>query len=266
MEYRPFTPEEKIVAITFDDGPDWWTPYILDTLEGDDKVTFFITGYMIDEVPGYAEYTRRALEMGCEVGLHAYYHEKNVYFKSEKKDSTYENFVREVLNLDAKYQALFGKKPQLYRPQGGGFNPRKNYGYTLALWDVDSLDWYTFDVYAEKYGGSFTGRSASTEYLREQAADEIVERVLKEVKPGSIVLMHDVFNVSRMAFAKLYPILKEQGYKLVTVSELLGIDPAEHHGQYFFSTGQYGYNGVEYNINKPAPAAAAALPPKREDE
>ena len=265
--YNAFYPEEKVIAFTFDDGPDWWTSYILDVIDGTgDKVSFFITGYMMERSNSYVEQVRRAMRLGCDVGIHAYYHEKNVYFKSSATDSSFDNFVREVVNLDKKYQELFGVKPQLYRPQGGGFNPYKNYGYSLILWDIDSLDWYTFDTYAEKYGGQFTGTSSENDWLRAQAADEIVERILKDVQPGSIVLMHDVYNISRQAFAKVYPKLKEMGYKLVTVSELLGINPAEHHGQYFFSTFHYGYNGKEIDLSKSAPAAVLALPPKNEFE
>ena len=90
---------------------------------------------------------------------------------------------------------------------------------------------------------------------------------MSQIRPGDVVLMHDVYNISRMAFAIVYPKLKEMGYKLVTVSELLGVDPAEHIGQYFFSTYHYGYMGNDVDLSeKPRARVMLALPAKKRED
>ncbi|MBQ9468661.1 MAG: polysaccharide deacetylase family protein [Clostridia bacterium] len=242
LPYEPFTPEEKTVAFTFDDGPDYWTSGVLDVLEEGDKVSFFITGYMIDRYPEIrAAYVRRALDMGCDVGIHCYDHEHNVYVTSEKRDASPEVYEREIERLDEKYRALFGCAPQLWRPMGGNFNPKRAYPYAEILWSVDSYDWKTFSEYLKK--GLLDKDEHLMPEVAEKATDEIAERILSQVRPGDIVLMHDIYETSALAFAKVYRALKADGWRFVTVSELLEIDPAAHHGQYFYSTRFWGENG-----------------------
>ena len=266
--YTPFFPKEKVVAFTFDDGPDLWTGELLDVIDGtDDKVTFFVTGYMMDRSKNYAtpyaEYTRRALAMGCDVGIHSYYHENVVYSTIKKIDCTPEVYKREILDLDEKLQTLFGFKPQLFRPMGGNYNPKRDYGYTTVLWSVDSYDWRTFDEY--RPNGLLSDDPEIKAAVTAKAVNEIVDRILSQLHSGDIVLMHDIYYITRLAFAKIYPILKEMGYKLVTVSELLGIDPAEHHGQYFYATYFYGFQGKNTELKNKS-SAVFAMPPKKREE
>ena len=132
------------------------------------------------------------------------------------------------------FTALTGGTLKLLLPPGGHFNFNRNYGYAIIMWNVDSLDWMEADEYR------------SGKITLEEAAQTIAERTLSKIKPGSIVLMHDIQRSSVEAFKIIYKELKAQGYKLVTVSELLGIDPTEHQGQYFYSSYNYGYQGKTY--------------------
>ncbi|MBQ8236064.1 MAG: polysaccharide deacetylase family protein, partial [Clostridia bacterium] len=229
LPYAPFYPDEKVVAITFDDGPDKNTPGILDILEGSgDKVTFFINGYYIE--PGnYQSVIKRAYDMGNEFGLHTYSH-KNLFAKGKDADEALIN--EEIGKIAEMYTDITGDTTFLLRPPGGNFNKKRNYGYSIIMWSVDSEDWIEASNY---YKGTAT---------LEQAAKATADRVLKTVRPGDIVLMHDIHPTSVKAFELIYSSLKAQGYRFVTVSELLNIKGHEHTGQYFFSSYRFGQNDV----------------------
>jgi peptidoglycan/xylan/chitin deacetylase (PgdA/CDA1 family) len=245
-----------VIAFTFDDGPGALTPGILDVLEGtDDKVTFFINGQWVGGVNGkYAPVIRRADDMGCEIGLHTFSH-KNIYFESKKEDAPDELIKEELSKIANLYTGITGKTTYLLRPPGGGFNKTRNYGYTLILWNVDSEDWVDASAYY---------KNPTAETL-EQAAQKTAARVLKDVSPGDIVLMHDIHEPSIRAFEIIYEQLKSEGYRFVTVSELLGIDPEEHTGQYFYSTSRYGEMGKTYTAPEQRSALAVALPRGKEE-
>lgn len=242
------------MAFTFDDGPGALTTGVLDVIRGsDDKVTFFINGEWIGGVNGkYAGVIREARGLGCEFGLHTYSH-KNLWYESKQQDAPDELINEEITKIADLYTAITGETTYLLRPPGGGFNKTRNYGYTLILWNIDSEDW----MYAAEY-------KKGTMDL-EEAAKKTADRILKDVKSGDIVLMHDIHESSVLAFKMVYEQLKSEGYRFVTVSELLGIDPEEHIGQYFYSTHRYGYMGQQYLA--PVPPKDAFLPvlPTKED-
>ncbi len=250
-----------MIAFTFDDGPDWVTPMILDLLKDtDDRVTFFITGYMIDKNPkNYSGYVRRAFEMGCDIGLHTYNH-TNLYYASTQTDATDEVIERELGDLDAKIFDILGEKSWLLRPPGGSLNKKRNYGYASILWSVDSEDWKTFSEHrAELLSSDPVVKSKA----QKEAAQEIASRVLKEVQPGDIVLMHDIYETSAMAFAEIYEALKAEGYRFVTVSELLKIQPEEYTGWYFYSSAMAGRDGELTVAQRQSAAPVLAVPPKK---
>ncbi len=256
-EFEPFYPTEKVIAFTFDDGPDWMTPQILDVIEGtEDKVSFFITGYMMDMNPKYKEHVKRATEMGCDVGLHTYNH-KNLYYASKKEDAPEELIRSELGDIDRLYTELTGKKTFLLRPPGGALNKERNYGYASVLWSVDSEDWR---IWSNHRTGLLSSDKTVKEQATKEAVAEIKERVLNLVKPGDIVLMHDVYETSALAFKEIYKELKAQGYRFVTVSVLLNIDPAEYTGWYFYDSGRCGLNG---ELRMARRTALSALPPEK---
>ena len=250
LPYTPFYPADKVVAFTFDDGPNKCTTPILDLLEGTgDKVTFFINGLYVD-AGNYRPVIKRAYDMGHEFGLHTYSH-KNLF--AGGKDADEALISEEIGRIARLYTEITGDTTFLLRPPGGNFNKTRNYGYSLIMWSMDSLDWEDAGAY---YKGTAT---------LEESAQKTAARILKSVRSGDIVLMHDIHPPTVRAFEIVYQQLKAEGYRFVTVSELLGINDYEHTGQYFFSTYRYGQQATVYKAPSSKSALAAALLPSRED-
>ena len=181
---------DKIVAITIDDGPHpKTTPEILTVLrEKDVKVTFFVLGVNAQKNP---RLLAQELLDGHEIGSHAYSHAKLSTLSQEKID--------EELNQTENAIMLIGSKPTLFRPPGGEYNSRvlssvQHKGYTMVLWSVDPHDW------------------------RRPSVNDLVETVMAKVRPGSIILLHDGQYPlpTPKALAILIDRLKSEGYRLVT--------------------------------------------------
>ena len=182
--------EDKVVALTFDDGPSKYTKDILDILKKYDACgTFFLIG---NKVSFYGEVLREMLSEGNEIGNHSYDH-KYLTRLSEKE-------VKDEINkTQDEIKRVTGYTPTLFRPTYGGYNNTlKSYiDLTFVLWDVDSRDWSV------------------------KSTEGIMYNVFKDVKSGSIILFHDNHEYSVNALPSVIKELKKQGYKFVTVSELL---------------------------------------------
>lgn len=202
---------DKLVALTFDDGP--YAPVtndILDTLEKNGAVaTFYVVGNRVDD---YCECVKRGHKLGCEYGSHTYSH-KNL--TSLSPDSM-RNEINKSVDVIKKYTE---SDVRTVRPPEGGVNEtvKATVDYPLVMWSVDSLDW--------------KNRNADTDY----------HEVVDYVNDGSIVLMHDLYPATAEAVAKIVPQLKSEGYKFVTVSELM-----KYRGVDFTS-------GYTYSSARPAP-------------
>lgn len=186
---RTIDPEKPMVALTFDDGPSQYTERILDCLEEyDAKATFFVVGERVDE---YADILKRTYEMGNEIGNHSYSHKILTKLDRDGISSQIEKTNRAIYDI-------LGVNPTLMRPPGGGYNNKvkKAVDFPLILWSIDTLDWKT------------------------QNASSTVKAVFKDVKDGDIILMHDLYKASATAAEQIIPRLIEDGYQLVTVSEL----------------------------------------------
>lgn len=183
---------DKIIALTFDDGPSKYTDEVLKILkENDACATFFLIG---NKVEFYKDTLQEMLKNGNEIGNHSYDH-KYLTRLSESE------FKEEIQKTQDVIKKITGFTPTLFRPSYGGYNNTlKTYtDLTFVLWDVDSKDW-----------------SVKTK-------DKILKNVMPNVKSGSIVLMHDNHDYALKALPELIKELKEHGYKFVTVSELLEI-------------------------------------------
>lgn len=182
---------EKYVALTFDDGPSGrYTRRLLDGLwEREVKATFLLCGYRIKDYP---DITQRIYDEGHEIGYHGYTH-------NNMKNMSRRTVAAEIMDT----QALLpeGCQPVFLRPPGGCCSDAVRQvaeARQLAIlnWSVDPRDWATSDTGA-------------------------VERaVLKNVKDGDIVLLHDMTVSSVQAALDIVDVLKSQGYRLVTVSQL----------------------------------------------
>ena len=179
----------KRVALTYDDGPAETTSVILDVLEQyNAKATFFVVGTQAEY---YDDTLRREVELGMEVGSHTYDHDTLYGADAE--------FIRNTMKKnDDTIQQIAGITPEIMRPTGGGYDAtvRENVGKPMLIWDLDTLDWKTKDP------------------------ENTYNVIMNEVKDGSVILMHDIWKATGEATQRIVPALIEQGYKLVTVSEL----------------------------------------------
>ena len=192
-----FEGERRKVALTFDDGPrEKNTSNVLDVLEQyGAKATFFVLGIVINEET--TPLLQRMVDLGCEIGIHGKDH-GTMTGQSLKYQLNRLNGMKEL--LDTSIQG--GYTPRLMRPPGGNTNgvveqAARETGLSIILWSVDSQDWLSADPNA------------------------VLDLCRKQITDGSIVLFHDKLNATRTAVETLVPWLLEQGYELVTVSELL---------------------------------------------
>ncbi|MDF2962521.1 MAG: chitooligosaccharide deacetylase [Paenibacillus sp.] len=192
--------DEKVIALTFDDGPDPEdTPQILELLKQyDAKATFFIIGEKAEAYPGLV--SREAAE-GHELANHTYHH---IYFNR----SVPENKISEEISLaEESIYKLSGQKPHLFRPPGGYYNEAlvraaRKAGYMVVMWSwhLNTRDWDTPGV------------------------AKITNTVLNNAKNGDIVLFHDYVEGKTEtveALKQILPELKSRGYRFITISELL---------------------------------------------
>ena len=190
IKKRNVSLDDKVVALTFDDGPSKYTNKILDVLKKYDACgTFFLIGNKVDF---YGDVLKRMLLEGSEIGNHSYDHK--LLTRLSKAD-----FQKEISKTQDAIKKVTGFTPTLFRPTYGGYtNILKSYtDLKFVLWDVDSRDWQV------------------------KTKDKIIKNILPNVKSGSIILMHDNHEYSLNALEDVLKNLKSQGYKFVTVSELL---------------------------------------------
>lgn len=186
---RSIDKRKKMVAITYDDGPSVSTDKILDTLKKYNCVaTFFVIGNQVED---FSDTIKKAHNQGCEIGNHTYDHE--LLTTLGKSEIQYQ--INSTNNLIAD---ITGTSPKLMRPPCGLNDcwTDSNIPMPLILWSIDTLDWKTLNP-------------SST-----------IEAVLRDVKDGDIVLMHDFYAQTATASETIIPSLVAEGYQLVTVSEL----------------------------------------------
>jgi peptidoglycan/xylan/chitin deacetylase (PgdA/CDA1 family) len=189
--YFKVNTNQKVIALTFDDGPDSeFTGAILDILKQKQvKATFFVIGKNASQNPSLL---RRIVKEGHEVENHGYSHSRGFQLSDELKQT------------DQSVFAVTGEHTHFYRPPGGYVTQSeieriKDQGYTVTLWSVDSKDW------------------------KRPGVDQIVSNVVQKAFPGAIVLLHDgggLRSQTVLALEKLIDQLNTEGYRFVTLSEL----------------------------------------------
>lgn len=181
--------ESKLVALTFDDGPNYNTNKVLDILEKYEvPATFFVLG---SKIKGNEYILKRIVSSGSEIGNHTYNHLILTKYNEDK-------ILEEINNTSSLIYEVTNSYPKLLRPSYGIVNNKvkKISSYPIVIWDIDTLDW--------KYHNS----------------NRIAKRVFNKVSDGDIVLMHDVYSATSNALNIIIPKLKDMGYTFVTVSEL----------------------------------------------
>ena len=180
-----------VIALTFDDGPyPKVTGHILDVLEKNGVcATFFVLGSRIE---GHEDMLTRMDELGCEIGNHSFSHADLT--RLSKADCQ-----RELSDTDAEIRRVTGHEASVVRPPYGYYNKTVMSAAErpLILWTVDTNDW------------------------RGKAPGEIADYVIQQAKEGSVILMHDQQTQTADAMEMIIPTLIEEGFRFVTVSELI---------------------------------------------
>lgn len=191
---RPDCTKLRCIALTFDDGPGPHTKQLLDTLaKTGSKATFFVLGPNVASQP---ELIKRMAKEGHQIGNHSWNHPQLSRLSSKK-------VLSEIERTSAEVKKITGHGTNGIRPPYGDFN--KSVRKTLSnvpdgeiiLWSVDTLDWKT------------------------RSTAKTIASVKKEARPGAIVLMHDIHKPTVDAVPAIVKYLRDEGYTLVTVDDLL---------------------------------------------
>jgi peptidoglycan/xylan/chitin deacetylase (PgdA/CDA1 family) len=192
-------PQNRVVALTFDDGP-WQkgTPKVLEILRQQKvRATFFMIGRHIQMYPAIAQ---QVVAAGHGIGNHTWSH--------KFKPTSPEEIITEIENTTYLLKKATGLRTDLFRPPGGYLhNGLVDYAnqkkYLTVMWTVDPAD----------------SKPKTT-------TQQILDHVLKETKPGSIILLHDGGG-DRSATIKALPQiisgLRSQGFSFVSIPELLAL-------------------------------------------
>ena len=211
----------KLVAITFDDGPNGkYTPILLDALkERNIKATFFIVGYCAAAHP---ELVKRAYDEGHQIANHTYNH---TYFRSGTSSAT---ITKEVQSCAELLTSITGQTDFMVRLPGGCGNNdsriKNLIGAPIILWNVDGTN----------------GKAGATE-------EQLYRNTVNTSKDGSIILLHDGHNMANVnAAIRAIDTMIAQGYEFVTVEELFrlkGVTP-QNNAVYYGITNK---NYADYN-------------------
>ncbi len=200
--------KHKQIALTFDDGPDYFGDELLEFLASKNiKVTFFYIG---NQVEAYSDNVYRAYNDGHEIGNHSWSHP----VLSTKTNEA----ILDQLNRTS--EAIFnitGAYPTVFRPPYGSKNDRLLgiCGFPCILWSVDTLDW--------KY----------------KDADYVEKQIYSGASDGAVILVHEIHRTTIQAVKKVVDRLLDQGWEFVTITELFERDgiPIENGKVY----GRYKY-------------------------
>ena len=188
------TTGNKVIALTFDDGPGPHTAHLLDILDQyGAKATFFLIG---SKVSGQASIVRSIQARGHQLGNHSWSH-------PELPKLPVDQIASEIDRTNEAIRQATGITPAILRPPYGAVNGAvleqlRLRGMSSILWSVDTRDW------------------------ADRNSDIVCSRAVAGARPGAIILMHDIHQTSVGAVPCILSALKQQGYSFVTVQGLLG--------------------------------------------
>ena len=191
----PPRPTDKVIALTYDDGPGAHTSRLLDILrENQVKATFFMIGR---QVLAHADVVKRVISEKHEIGNHTWDHPNLSKMSASQIEKQLVDTTNAIKNAapDAQVRTV--------RPPYGAYsqevlNVMAKHGLSNMMWSVDTRDW------------------------ADRKADIVCNRAVTSAQPGAIILLHDIHGSSVDATPCIINGLKKAGYKFVTVSELFG--------------------------------------------
>lgn len=206
MEEGNVKPSDKIVALTFDDGPNTEiTPLVLDKLEQYNIIaSFFVIGNLINTES--AKVVKRAFDLGCEIHNHSWTH-------SFMTKQTKEEMIKEIEETSNKIIEITNVEPKFFRP---------------PFIDVNELMFEAIDL-------PFICGYCAEDWVETVSSEERAKRILDQVADGGIILLHDMIgNIKTVdALDIIIPELQKRGYEFVTTTELFqrrNIDAIAHNG------------------------------------
>ena len=214
---------KKMIALTFDDGPNSAnTAKILDLLEEyDAKATFFVCGSNV--TVNTRGVLQRAITLGCEIGNHTLSHK-------DMKTLSEEELLKEIGETNEKVALHSGTDYQckVYRPPYGNINlsamnklyDNEIYMYSVH-WSSDSLDW------------EYQNRYKKGEITRGAAVQGAFDTIVRETTEGTVILMHDIHEITPDILKLVLEKYTAEGYTFVTVSELFGFEDNAPKEAYF---------------------------------
>jgi len=185
---------DKVIALTFDDGPASQTEKILDVLnEFNAKATFFFIG---NRIKGNEEILKKIDAKGHLIGNHSYSHGNFFDLKNTR------SLVNDLELANAEIKNAIGKTPSFFRPPYGVTTPglaraSKKLNFEVIGWNIRSLDTSIRDK------------------------QEVLSRIKDRLEPGSILLMHDTVAGIEIVLKELLNYLEEQKYKVVALNTLI---------------------------------------------
>jgi peptidoglycan/xylan/chitin deacetylase (PgdA/CDA1 family) len=185
----------KCIALTFDDGPSPYTSRLLQILKDNDaKATFFEIGNKVAANPAGA---KSVVDAGMELGNHTWEHPNMTAIPPEDIPAQFSKASDAI-------EAATGHRPKLVRTAGGLINDQvlaeaKKQGLADINWDVIPFDW---------------ANDANTQATRFM--------LMSQIKPNSVVLFHDTYSSTVDLVYQFLPVLRTNGYHMVTVSQMLG--------------------------------------------
>lgn len=185
------TEKPPVAALTFDDGPSGeYTEKLLDGLKKRNvKASFFLLGKCLG---GNEKLVQRMQKEGHLIGNHTYNHvQLNKVSDARARE--------EILRTNNRIYEITGEYPVYMRPPYGAWNKEMELCVEMlpVMWSIDTLDWKTRNT------------------------QSILQIVQKNVKNGSIILMHDEYETTVQAALEVVDTLKKQGYEFVTVDRLI---------------------------------------------
>ncbi|WP_246230824.1 polysaccharide deacetylase family protein [Mycolicibacterium sediminis] len=194
----------KCIALTFDDGPSPYTDRLLQVLrDANAHATFFLIGNKVAANPAGA---KRIADAGMEVGSHTWEHPNMTSIPPADIPAQFSRASDAI-------QAATGQRPNLVRTAGGLINDAvlaeaKNQGLADVNWDVIPFDWAN---------DSNTGATRAL--------------LMSQIRPNAVVLFHDTYSSTVDLVYQFIPVLRANGYHLVTVTQMLGpLAPGTSHG------------------------------------
>jgi peptidoglycan/xylan/chitin deacetylase (PgdA/CDA1 family) len=197
--------KEKVIALTFDDGPGPYTPRILELLKQHHiRATFYVEGSQIEEYP---EIMRQVKDAGHEIGSHTYNH----FNFNDPKHAFKDRFVHEVRQTETTLRRALKdpdyRMPSLRMPYGA-------FGKNNRAWLLPTL---------KENGYALVHWSFGTDWHMKMSAEEMAQAYIQNAKPGAVFLFHDggrKREKTLIAVTTVVETLEKEGYRFIAADEM----------------------------------------------